>query len=81
MGTSAERASLHPWRPEAAVAVPRMRYTDLETLAIVIARSQIVVAERMPLRRLPAGFDAVDVAILDWIAAEGRLADRLYLPL
>jgi hypothetical protein len=60
------------------VAVPRMQYTDLETLAAVIARSQIVVAGRTPCRRLPAGFDEVDVAILDWIAAEGRRARSLF---
>jgi hypothetical protein len=60
------------------VAVPRMQYTDLETLAAVIARSQIVVAGRTPCRRLPAGFDEVDVAILDWIAAEGRRACSLF---
>jgi hypothetical protein len=59
-------------------------YADLETLAMVIARSQIVVADpalrrRLP-QRLPSGFDEVDVAVLDWIAAEGRRADRRYLP-
>ena len=43
---------------------------DLETLAAVIARSPIVVAEAK--RRLPAGYDAVDVAILDWILDENR---------
>lgn len=76
MGTSAGRASLHPRQPEAAVAVPKMQFTDLETLAAVIARSQIVVADRTSSRWLPAGFDSVDVAILDWIAAEGRRAGR-----
>ena len=45
---------------------------DLETLAAVMAQM---------IRRLPAGFDAVDVAILDWIAAEGRRVERSYLPL
>ena len=56
-------------------------YADLETLAMVIARSQIVVARfgAAP-ARLPAGFDEVDVVILDWIAAEGRRAGRRYLP-
>lgn len=76
MGTSAGRASLHSRQPEAAVAVPKMQFTDLETLAAVIARSQIVVADRTSSRWLPAGFDSVDVAILDWIAAEGRRAGR-----
>lgn len=48
----------------------------------VIAHSQIVVPRRengSRLSRLPAGFDAVDVAILDWIAAEGRRAGRSFL--
>ncbi|MFY9695783.1 MAG: hypothetical protein WA776_10310 [Xanthobacteraceae bacterium] len=58
------------------MAVPKMQFTDLETLAAVIARSQIVVADRTSSRWLPAGFDSVDVAILDWIAAEGRRAGR-----
>ncbi len=63
------------------MAVPRMQYPDIETLAAVIARSQIVVADRMPPRRLPAGFDEVDVAMLDWIAAERRRAGRSLLPM
>ena len=47
------------------------------TLAAVIAHSQIIVAApAAPARQLPAGFDAVDVAILDWIAAEGRRLGR-----
>jgi len=50
--------------------------TDLATLAALIARSPIVVAHRTRCRRLPAGFDDVDVAILDWIAAEARRAGR-----
>jgi hypothetical protein len=54
-----------------------MQFNDLETLAAVIARSQIVVTARTPRRRLPEGFDDVDVAILNWIAAEGRRARSL----
>jgi hypothetical protein len=53
--------------------------TDLETLTAVIAHSQIVVAAalaRTARRRLPAGFEAADVAILDWIASEGRSPAR-----
>jgi hypothetical protein len=46
--------------------------SDFDTFAGVIAHLQIVVAG--PVRRLPAGFDDIDVAILDWIAAEGRRA-------
>jgi hypothetical protein len=46
-------------------------------LAVVIAHSQIVMAERPKLRRrLPAGFDDADVAVLEWIAADGRRANR-----
>lgn len=56
---------------------------DLKTLAAVIARSQIVVVRVMvrivarprASRGLPAGFDSVDVAILDWIASERRRRD------
>jgi hypothetical protein len=51
----------------------------LETLADVIARSQIIVEN--PADRasdLPAGFDATDVAILDWIVAEARRGGRGY---
>jgi hypothetical protein len=51
----------------------------METLAAVlalIAHSQIVVAKlgakgTSRSRSLPTGFDDVDVAILEWIAAEG----------
>lgn len=46
----------------------------LELLAAAIARSPIVVAQ--PRARLPDGFEEVDVAILDWIVAEGRRLGR-----
>jgi hypothetical protein len=53
---------------------------DLATLAAVIARSQIIVREAVQSRRrLPSGFDDVDVAILDWIAAEGRRAGQSFV--
>jgi hypothetical protein len=65
--------------PEAAVAISFEQHTDLETLTAVIAHSQIVVADRTPRRRLPAGFDDCDIAILDWIAAEGRRAGRSFV--
>jgi hypothetical protein len=46
---------------------------SLETLTDVIAHSQIVVENAAGRAvRLPTGFDATDVAILDWIVAEGR---------
>lgn len=51
---------------------------DIATLAAVIAHSQIVLPRR-PVAHLgfPAGFDDVDIAILQWIAAEGgRSAHR-----
>jgi len=54
----------------------KMARPDVETLAAVIAHSQIVVAA--PRRRLPAGFDEADIAILDWIVAEARYAGRSY---
>ena len=45
----------------------------LETLAAMIAHSQIVVVQpARPASRLPAGFDEVDISILDWIAREGQ---------
>jgi hypothetical protein len=43
---------------------------DLCTLLTVIERSPIRVPSAVS--RLPAGFDAVDIAILDWIAAHAR---------
>lgn len=49
----------------------------LEMLAATIAHSPIVVAG--PAKRVPDGFDDVDVAILDWIAAEGRRLGRSFV--
>ena len=53
---------------------------DVETLAAVIARSEIVVArvvaQPAARQRLPAGFEEVDIAVLDWIAREGRRVGR-----
>ncbi len=48
----------------------------LETLVTAIAHSPIVVAGLA--KRLPDGFDDVDVAILDWIAAEGCRLGRSF---
>ena len=50
---------------------------DVETLAAVIAHSQIVVAA--PRMHPLAGFDEVDVAILDWIVAEARGIGRSFV--
>jgi hypothetical protein len=58
---------------------------DLATLVAVIARSQIVVAwpepaaPRAVLPRLPEGFEDIDVAVLEWIAAEGRRSGRHFV--
>jgi hypothetical protein len=41
--------------------------------ALRIALSQVVVAQPpSPGPNLPGGFDHLDIAVLDWIAAEGR---------
>jgi hypothetical protein len=42
----------------------------LEAILALIGPSPIAVAK--PIADLPAGFTEVDVAVLDWIAAEGR---------
>ena len=52
----------------------------LETLAAMIAHSQIVVVQpAKPTSRLPAGFDEVDICILDWIVAEGQRVGRSFV--
>jgi hypothetical protein len=52
----------------------------VETLAAMIAHSHIVVAQPAnPASRFPAGFDEVDISILDWIAAEGRRVGRSFV--
>ena len=48
----------------------------LAALVAAIAHSPIVVKTQHARPRLPRGFDAVDAAILDWIAGEGRRAGR-----
>jgi hypothetical protein len=53
-----------------------MNQADLRTLKTVIARSPILV--RAPAPRLPAGMNGVDVAVLDWIVAHVRAAERSY---
>ncbi len=52
----------------------------LETLAAMITHSQIVVVQpAKPVSRLPAGFDEVDISILDWIAGEGQRVGRSFV--
>jgi hypothetical protein len=46
----------------------------IAALTALIARSPI--AATRPAAHLPVGFDAVDAAILAWIAAEGRPTGR-----
>ena len=74
------RAGLFSGLETLVAKVTARQRPDLNTLAAVIARSPIVAARLLarlgPVRRLPAGFEDVDVAILDWIAAEGRRAGR-----
>lgn len=55
----------------------------LAAVLALVARSQIVVAEPTgqgapKSRSLPAGFDDVDIAVLDWVAAEGRRLGRRF---
>jgi hypothetical protein len=53
------------------------KYPDVDTLAAVIARSSIVVQPSAgDSRHFPPGFDEIDIAMLEWIAAEGRRAGR-----
>jgi hypothetical protein len=52
---------------------------DLSTLTGAIAHSENVVTLAVAQRFLPEGFDDQDVAILQWIAAEGCHAKRSYL--
>jgi hypothetical protein len=60
---------------------------DVDMLAAVlalVAHSHIVVAEckregAAKYRSLPGGFGDIDVAILEWIAAEGRSVGRRLL--
>ena len=56
---------------------PGSGYPTIQTLAAVIAHSQIVVTQpHSPMPALPAGFEDLDTAVLDWIAVEGRRPDR-----
>jgi hypothetical protein len=53
---------------------------DLSVLCAVIAHSQIVmVLPFLTAQHLPLGFNDRDVAILEWIKAEGRHAKQSYL--
>jgi hypothetical protein len=64
-------------------------FADLAAIASAIERSQIVFRRLLARRALrfgrrfdlPAGFEDIDVAILEWIAAESRRVRCDYLPL
>jgi hypothetical protein len=65
-----------------------VEFADLAAIASAIARSQIIFRRILawPIRiarrfDLPSGFEDVDIAILEWIAAEGRRTRCDYLPL
>jgi hypothetical protein len=63
--------------PEAIKAMLVTYYPDIAALAAMIAHSQIVVPQAPRyLECLPAGYEEVDVAVLEWIAAEGRRVAR-----
>jgi hypothetical protein len=49
---------------------------SVETIAATIARSPIVVLP--PVTLLPAGFEEVDLAILNWLAGEARRMRRSF---
>lgn len=61
------------------IASNRMRF-EFSMPADVVRHSQIV-CETPAATRLPAGFDGVHVAILEWIADEGRRLGRKLLPI
>ena len=55
---------------------------DPSVLSAVIAHSQIVaMLPAVTAQHLPAGFDDVDIAILELIAAEGRRIRPNFLPI
>jgi hypothetical protein len=66
-----------------------VEFADLAAIASAIARSQIIFRRILawPMLRiarrfdLPSGFEDVDIAILEWITAEGRRTRCDYLPL
>jgi hypothetical protein len=51
----------------------------LEALTAMIWHQIVVMQSAKPASRLPAGFDEVDISILDWIAAEGQRVHRSFV--
>ncbi len=79
-GLSAASLAFHTGgRPESVGIVHSMdqHQLTLETLLAAIACSPIMIARPAP--RLPAGFEDIDMAILNWIAAEARLSRRVFV--
>jgi hypothetical protein len=61
--------------PEAAMKCPMDHNpVSVETIAAAIAGSPIVVMP--PVTLLPAGFEEVDIAILNWLAGEAERMRR-----
>lgn len=65
----------------AAMKTEAIEHADLNVIVAAIARSQISIRLRTCRQiesRLPAGFDLVDVAILDWIATTSDTVSNLH---
>jgi hypothetical protein len=63
--------------PEAAMKCPMDHNpVSVETIAATIAGSPIVVMP--PVTLLPAGFEEVDIAILNWLAGEAERMRRSF---
>jgi hypothetical protein len=74
--TRRELARKRQGEPEATMKLSTDQDSlTVEALVAAIARSPIVVPR--PATLLPAGFEEVDVAILNWIAAEARRMRRM----
>jgi hypothetical protein len=74
---SGSRFSEKDMRPQenAAMKSPMdQTLLNVETIGEVIARSPIIVSP--PMTPLPECFDEVDLAVLDWLAAEGARLRR-----
>ena len=71
--------ALGSWRGvrETPMKLGNDRHATVKVLAAMIAHSQIMMTPPAePTPPFPAGFDDIDLAALEWIAAEGRRLDR-----
>jgi hypothetical protein len=57
------------------------RRVHVGLIARLIERSPIAAAGLLPRLDLPAGYEAVDLFILDWLAVEALRSRRNHLPL